>query len=72
MKENEKAICLTQDFVKELVEKSGVTIVTIRNYLKEYITKGGLPLGIKIGGRWKIFPSRFEEFLIEGGVKKIT
>ena len=64
---NEEAVLLTQ----EIIDEAGVSAVTVYSYLSRYITRDGLSLGVKIGGRWKVYPERFRRFLKDGGMPRV-
>lgn len=46
----------------DLVAKAGVTHQTLINWLKKYQVNGR-PIGIKVGGQWRIWPDQLEKFL---------
>ena len=64
---NEKAIYLT----KEIIDEASVSAATVYNYLSRSTTQDGLTLGLKVGGRWKVYPERFRRFLLDGGMPKV-
>lgn len=63
---------MTQDMVPithEMVAATKTTRMTLINWLLNYTLKDGRPLGKKIGGRWRVWPDRLQEFITEGGQK---
>jgi len=55
---------------KEAAKRAQVSISTLRNWLNDSKTYPGL--GIKVGGRWRVFPAPLQSLITTGvlGVKK--
>ena len=67
MTENDETIFLTQ----EIIDEAQVSAPTVYSYLSRYVTMDNLPIGVKIGGWWKVYPERFRQFLKDGGLPKV-
>lgn len=48
--------------ISDAIKKAKVTRPTLINWIKNYTVEGN-PLGIKVGGRWKVYPEALDKFL---------
>ena len=69
MKDDQEFPVPISELDPDLRARCACSDATILNWIMRYMV-GGEPLGIKVGGQWRLFPSRLEAFLLGKGTPK--
>lgn len=55
---------------KEVLDRCACTHPTLVNWIKRYKVDNQ-PIGVKIGGQWRVYPKRLERFLAGEGMPNL-